>query len=708
MATKIYPIHGLGCAHCAAKMEDKIRQLPQVEDASIVFATGQLHLTADDPDALLPQVRQILSSVEAQARIGVPEEHRGCTHCHDHDHEHDHQHHHDHDHEHDHHHDHDHDHGPHQGAVLIVGGALFALGAVLSALELEVPAKVVYLASYLLLGLSILKASVEGLVRGHVLDENFLMSIATIGAFCIDQFPEAVGIMLFYRVGEYFEHLAVGRSRNQIMEAADLRPETVTLADGTRIPAADAKVGDLLRILPGDRIGLDGTVIAGESRLDTAPITGEPVPLRVVPGDAISSGCVNLAAPLTVRVDQPLENSLVSRILHSVEEAAASKPRITRFITRFARIYTPVVVAAAAATALIGGLVTGDWHYWVYTALSFLVMSCPCALVLSVPLAFFSGIGAGSKMGILFKGGATIEALAGVRVAVMDKTGTLTHGDFAVRQVVGPPELLALCAGCEQLSTHPIAKSIVAAAQGLDLPQPEALEELPGLGLKARCQGSAVLCGNEKLMAAHGIPVPSAGEGAVVHVARDGQYLGYILVGDQIKEDAPASVQAVRAMGIRTAMLTGDRAEAAQPVARALGIEEVHAQLLPQEKLERLRDLRARCGPVLYVGDGINDAPVLSNADVGAAMGSGADAALEAADLVFLTSRTAAIPQALKLARRTRQIALQNVVFALGVKALVMILGLTGQASLWAAVFADTGVSILCVLNSLRLLYTKK
>ena len=623
MATKIYPIHGLGCAHCAAKMEDKIRQLPQVEDASIVFATGQLHLTADDPDALLPQVRQILSSVEAQARIGVPEEHRGCTHCHDHDHEHDHQHHHDHAHEHDHHHDHDHDHGPHQGAVLIVGGALFALGAVLSALELEVPAKVVYLASYLLLGLPILKASVEGLVRGHVLDENFLMSIATIGAFCIDQFPEAVGIMLFYRVGEYFEHLAVGRSRKQIMEAADLRPETVTLADGTRIPAADAKVGDLLRILPGDRIGLDGTVIAGESRLDTAPITG-------------------------------------------------------------------------------------DWHYWVYTALSFLVMSCPCALVLSVPLAFFSGIGAGSKMGILFKGGATIEALAGVRVAVMDKTGTLTHGDFAVRQVVGPPELLALCAGCEQLSTHPIAKSIVAAAQGLDLPQPEALEELPGLGLKARCQGSAVLCGNEKLMAAHGIPVPSAGEGAVVHVARDGQYLGYILVGDQIKEDAPASVQAVQAMGIRTAMLTGDRAEAAQPVARALGIEEVHAQLLPQEKLERLRDLRARCGPVLYVGDGINDAPVLSNADVGAAMGSGADAALEAADLVFLTSRTAAIPQALKLARRTRQIALQNVVFALGVKALVMILGLTGQASLWAAVFADTGVSILCVLNSLRLLYTKK
>lgn len=701
MTEKTYIIENLGCANCAAKMEAKIRALPQVKDASITFATRQLRVKADDPDGLLPEMTAIVTGIEPETRL-VPREqaqhHHHDAHCHcDHDH-------------HEHHHKHHHEEKGGEGKQLLLGAGLFAVGIVLELFSLSLASKAVFVIAYLLLGLEIIKTALKNLTSGHVFDENFLMSVATIGAFFINEFPEAVGVMLFYRAGEYFEHKAVERSRKQIMEAVDLRPETVTLTGGETIPAEQAKAGDILLVRPGDRIPLDGTVLSGESRIDTAPITGEPVPVRVVSGDAVISGCVNTTGQLTVRVEKSLSESMVTRILEFVEEAAAGKPKLDRFITRFARVYTPIVVIAAAATAVIPSLFTGNWSYWVYTALSFLVMSCPCALVLSVPLAFFSGIGVGSKKGILFKGGAVMESMAKIKAVVMDKTGTVTKGDFSVQKVVGDDGLLALCASCEQHSSHPIAERIVAGAQGLSLSKPERLEEIPGHGIKAVLNGEEILCGNEKLMKKYAVDLSDHApdsDGTQVIVARNGRYAGYILIADTVKEGAADAVRKVRSMGIQTAMLTGDREESARSVADAVGIDEVHAQLLPQEKLTHLRSIRETHGSAMFVGDGINDAPVLSGADVGAAMGSGADAAIEAADVVFLNSQVSAIPQAISIARRTQRIAMQNVVFALAIKAAVMVLGLLGYASMWAAVFADSGVAILCVLNSIRMLYKK-
>ena len=591
----------------------------------------------------------------------------------------------------------------------MLGAGLFAaalaLEHVLGLWWLHLP---VYIAAYLLLGREVLTTAGKNLIKGHVFDENFLMSVATLGAFAIGEFPEAVGVMLFYRLGEFFEHKAVERSRSQIMEAVDLRPETVTLADGKTIPASAAKPGDLLLVRPGDRIPLDGVVIEGASRIDTAPITGEPVPVSVGSGSQLVSGCVNLSGQLLLKVEKPLSESMVTRILRSVENAAAGKPKIDRFITRFARIYTPIVVFSALAVAVIPSVFTGNWSYWVYTALSFLVMSCPCALVLSVPLAFFSGIGAGSKAGILFKGGASIEALANVKAAALDKTGTLTYGDFSVQSVIGGREMLRLCASCEAGSTHPIAVSICAhaKAQGLTLSKAENLEEIPGHGIRGLVEGREVLCGSEKLMRDFRVSVPEQSCGILVAI--DGKLSGSIEIADTVKPDAKSALGKLRNMGIFPVMLTGDRPETADAVAEAVGIEDVRARLLPEEKLAALQSIRKEKGAVLFVGDGINDAPVLAGADVGAAMGSGADAAIEAADVVFLTSQTAAVPRAVEIARQTRAIAVQNIIFALAIKLIVMVLGLLGYASMWAAVFADSGVAMLCVLNAIRLLYQKR
>ena len=711
MATKIYILEELDCANCAAKIEAKLNAMPQVEKAVITFATRQLRVTAADPDALVPEMEKIARTVEPEVTIHPREaahahHHSGecaCGHDHDHDHAHDHDH------------DHDHDHGEMGELISILSGVVFfAVGLVLKCFSLEWWSLGAFLASYLCLGLEVLVTAGKNLFRGRVLDENFLMSLATIGAFAIREYPEAVGVMLFYRIGELFEHRAVERSRRQIMEAVDLRPETVNLLeeDGIReIPAGEARVGDLLLVRPGDRIPLDGTVVSGSSRIDTAPITGEPVPVGVSEGDPVISGCVNTSGRLEIRVEKPLSESMVTRILDSVENAAASKPKIDRFITRFSRIYTPVVVILAAATAVLPPLFGGDWNYWVYTALSFLVMSCPCALVLSVPLAFFAGIGAGSRKGILFKGGVSMEALSGVKAVVMDKTGTITRGDFTVQEP--DPEILGLCACCEQSSTHPIAVSIVAAAREREIPleTPESVEEIPGHGIRATLNGRMLLCGNEKLMKRFGVDIrgftPDP-RGSQVLLAVDGVFRGSLTVSDNLKEGAAEAVARLKELGIATAMLTGDREETARAVARQTGIDEVHARLLPEQKLERLRDVRQRYGPTMFVGDGINDAPVLSGADVGAAMGSGADAAIEAADVVFMTSEVRAIPESVSIARKTAAISRQNVVFALAVKAAVMILGLCGHASMWLAVLADSGVAMLCVLNSIRMLYRKE
>ena len=724
MTQKVYIIENLDCANCAAKIEAKFNALPEVAEAIITFPTRQLRLTAENPDELIGKLTEIARTVEGEVEIRSREvhhhhdhHHEGCSCGHHHDHEcgcgHDHHEQH-HDHEcscgHDHH-AHHHDHENDDRRSLLAGAGLFAAGVVLNIFGIIWAAIPVFLLAYILLGREILTTAWKNLTKGHIFDENFLMSIATLGALLIQEWPEAVGVMLFYRLGEYFEEKAVARSRSQIMDAIDLRPEVVILENGKTIPAEDAKAGDVLIVRPGDRIPLDGIILRGESRIDTAPITGEPVPVSVRAGDSITSGCVNISGQLIMEVTRPLSESMVTRILNSVENAAATKPRIDRFITRFARVYTPIVVALAAFVAIVPSLITGNWNYWVYTALSFLVMSCPCALVLSVPLAFFSGIGTGSKQGILFKGGLSIEALGNIKAVVMDKTGTLTKGDFRVQEVRGNADVLAIAASCEQYSTHPIAVSILqnAKEQGISPMLPEKLEEIAGRGIKAILNGHEILCGNEKLMADHKVTLPTfSGIGTRVIVAVDSCYVGELLIADTLKEDAKNAVRRLRQWGLRSAMLTGDNAETAAAIAQQTGIDEVHARLLPDEKLTTLRQIREKCGAVMYVGDGINDAPVLAGADIGAAMGSGADAAIEAADVVFMTSRMDAVPEAVEIARKTSKIAWQNVIFALAIKAFVMVLGLLGHASMWMAVFADSGVAMLCVLNSIRLLYQKK
>ena len=680
---KVYILENLCCANCAAKIEAKINALPEVEKAVIVFPTRQLRLTAKNPDSLLPKLEQLAKSVEPDVTIrpeAAESEEEEKT---------------------------------YDLPELLTGAGFFVAGLATGRLLPQLPiALILYLAGWLVLGRKVLITAVINLFRGHVLDENFLMSLATIGAFVIGEYPEAVGVMLFYRLGEYLEERAVERSRSRIMEAVDLRPETVLLASGKEVPAESVRPGTLLIVRPGDRIPLDGCVVAGRSRIDTSPITGEPVPVSVGPGDGVTSGCVNTGSLLTVRAEKALSESMVTRILNSVENAAAGKPKIDRFITRFARIYTPVVVAVAAAVAVLPPLIWGNWHDWLYTALSFLVMSCPCALVLSIPLSFFCGIGAGGKLGILFKDGLTMEALAEVKAVALDKTGTITKGDFSVTRVSGSEEMLFLCACAEYRSSHPVAVSITqyAKQQGVRPTDPEKLEELPGHGVRAWVKGQEILCGNEKLMTRFGISLPEQLDvrGTRVLVAIDGGYAGFLEISDTVKEGAAAAVSGLKRRNVVAAMITGDGESAARTVAAQVGIDRVYAGQLPEQKLQTLQTLRKAYKSVMFVGDGINDAPVLAGADVGGAMGSGADAAIEAADVVFLRSDPETIPQALDIARNTRKIARQNVVLALGIKGVVMAFGLLGYASLWAAVFADSGVALLCVANAVRLLYRKR
>ncbi len=697
---RTYILNNLGCANCAAKMERQIQELPGVKMAVITFATKQLVVAADHQEKLLPEIQRICASIESEVTVTLREEAEIIRKKKE---------------------------SPLEEnkkdlIAIAAGAALFIAGEVLERTAPDsIISMVLFVAAYMILGLGIVWTAVKNLLKGHVFDENFLMSAATLAAFAIGDFAEAVGVMLFYRVGEVFEDIAVSRSRSQIMETVDLRPETVSLVQGNGvrdIPAGEAKIGDVILIRPGDRVPLDGRVIDGQSQIDTSPVTGEPVPVKVFPGKEIYSGCINDTGVLKLEVGKPLGESMVTRILDSVENAAASKPKIDRFITRFARIYTPVVVAAAILTAVIPSIVTGNWNYWIYTAITFLVISCPCALVLSVPLAFFSGIGAGSKRGILFKGGVSIEALKNVSAVVMDKTGTITKGNFVVQKIVNlnrltEKQLLTIAADCELDSSHPIAVSIVTEARErkLSLIRPKQVEEISGKGICAKFPEGVVLCGNTGLMELYQVDISeycSSTYGTEVLIAVDGILAGYLVIADVIKEEAQHAVKRMKDQGLITAMLTGDALNSAAAVAQQTGIAEVHAQLLPQDKLTRLKEIRKKHGAVMFVGDGINDAPVLAGADVGAAMGSGADAAIEAADVVFMTSSVDAIPESIDIARKTGNIAMQNVVFALMIKALVMVLGFFGFANMWMAVFADTGVAVLCVLNSIRILYTNR
>lgn len=690
----VFIVEKLGCAHCAGKMEEQISHLPGVEAVNLTFATKQLRVWSDDAKALLPQIQDICTSIEPDVKVVIREDtvraqKEAKNNSEDN----------------------------REYLELGIGIVLFIAGKIFESSK-PVYSTACFLLAYLILGIKIVWTALRNISKGQVFDENFLMSIATIGAFGIGEYAEAVGVMLFYRIGELFEEKAVERSRSQIMDVIDMRPEVVNLVnehgDVSVIDAEEAEIGDILLVRPGDRIPLDGVITDGETMIDTSPVTGEPVPISGFEGTEVTSGCLNTSGVIKIRVEKVLEESMVTRIMDSVENAAASKPKMDRFITRFSRVYTPFVVFMALATAIIPSIITGNWTHWVYTALTFLVISCPCALVLSVPLAFFSGIGAGSKIGILFKGGAALETLKDITSVVMDKTGTITKGNFKVQDVVTfgdvtRNELLSLAASCEESSTHPIAKSIMEAAkeENISYKTAESAKEIAGHGSVIKLDGSEVLAGNKKLMNQYHI----AGEykettsyGTEVFLAKDGVLIGAVVIADTLKDDAKSAIASLKAQKLHTVMLTGDSESAANAIAEETGIDEVYSKLLPDEKLLKLQEQRTKHGAVMFVGDGINDAPVLAGADCGAAMGSGADAAIEAADVVFMTSSVEAIPQAIAIGKKASRIAWQNVVFALVVKALVMILGLLGFANMWMAVFADTGVAMLCVLNSIRAL----
>lgn len=699
---KKYRIEGIDCPNCAAKVERKMNELPDVA-VTLTFATSQLLVEAKNPDEVLPKLREIADKMEPGTVIEeYSSEKKTSVEA-------------------------DEDGGDDDVKVelikIAIGAFVFIGGVVCQKYLNVIPAVYIelFVVSYIILGGEVVLKAVKNLFRGKLFDENFLMSIATIGAFATGEYPEAVGVMLFYEIGELFEDIAVGKSRKQIMEAVDMRPEVVRYIDGDNVIELDPEeieIGDIIEVRPGDRIPLDGVVVKGDSRIDTSAVTGEPVPVGVKEGSEVVSGCVNMSGLIYVKVEKLLEESMVSRILEAVENAAASKPKIDRFISKFARIYTPIVVFAALATAVIPSLITGNWHYWVYTALTFLVISCPCALVLSVPLAFFAGIGAGSKKGILFKGGVSLESLAEVKAVVMDKTGTVTEGNFKVAQIVSDgnyaeDRILAFAGAAESRSTHPIATSIMEEVKKrrLEIPEVKDIKEISGKGMEVTLDDGMLLCGNIELLTMKGIEVPSKAKeiyGTEVLLAFNEKYIGYIVINDKIKSDSKQAISDIKRYGLWTAMLTGDAKKNAEMVAKEAGIDICYAKQLPQDKLNNLSKIREEKGAVMFVGDGINDAPVLAGADVGAAMGSGADAAIEAADVVFMNSRLSAIPESIKIAKKTKAIAMQNVIGALVIKALVMVLGFVGIASMWMAVFADSGVAMICVLNSVRILFGKK
>ena len=575
-----------------------------------------------------------------------------------------------------------------------------------------------FLVPYLIVGWDVLYSAGRNILHGQVFDENFLMALATVGAFATGEYPEAVAVMLFYQVGELFQKYAVGKSRRSIAQLMDIKAEYANVyRDGElcEVEPEEVSVGEEIAIKPGERVPLDGIVLEGESAVNTAALTGESVPRTLRPGDDVISGCVNMSGALRVKVTKAYEDSTVARILDLVENATARKAKSEQFITRFARVYTPAVVVAAVLLAFVPPLFVGGWADWIHRALIFLVISCPCALVISVPLSFFGGIGGASRKGILIKGSTYLETLANTQIAVFDKTGTLTKGVFSVT-AVHPDEmtedaLLEMAAKAEVFSDHPIARSL-REAYGRDIPADSArdVEELPGRGLKATVGGDTVHVGNHRLMEEVGASWhPCHHVGTTVHAAVNGAYAGHIVISDQVKEQSAEAIVSLRQAGVsRTVMLTGDSQDVADHVAKELGIDEVHAGLLPGDKVDWVEKLLAEKtgnGSLLFVGDGINDAPVLSRSDVGAAMGAmGSDAAIEAADVVLMEDDPAKLALAIRIAQKTMRIVKENIAFALGVKALVLILGALGLANMWEAVFADVGVSVIAILNAMRAL----
>ena len=606
-------------------------------------------------------------------------------------------------------------------ARIIVAAVLFAAGGLL---HLEGWVELgVYLICYAVIGWDIVWKAITNILHGQVFDENFLMTIATVGALILGEHSEGVAVMLFYQVGEWFQSYAVSKSRRSITSLMDIRPDYANIEkDGKliQVDPEDVKIGDTIIVKPGERVPLDGKIIKGSSTLDTSALTGESMPREVEAGMEVISGCINQTGILTIQTTKEFGESTVAKILDLVENASDKKGRMENFITRFARYYTPVVVFAALALAVLPPLVTGQaFSIWIYRALTFLVISCPCALVISIPLSFFGGIGGASKIGVLVKGSNYLEALAYTETIVFDKTGTLTKGSFAVTEIqangMTDEELLELAAYAEDYSNHPISLSIQKAyGKKIDNSRITDVQEIAGHGVQAVIDGMTVLAGNAKLMEREHIPYTASNAiGTVVYVAFDGRYAGCIVIADEIKADAPAAIKTLKAAGIRqTVMLTGDADAVGQDVARRLGLDRAYTELLPADKVDRVEELLAQKsdkGMLAFVGDGINDAPVLARADVGIAMGAlGSDAAIEAADVVLMTDEPSKIAAIMQIARKTIRIANENIVFALGVKFLVLILGAVGRANMWAAVFADVGVSVIAILNAIRAMRVKQ
>ncbi|EOX2711265.1 heavy metal translocating P-type ATPase [Enterococcus hirae] len=683
---KSYRLEGLDCANCAMKIEKRINEINGVKQANVNFAVGKLTIDADQDKIgeIETETRKVIKELEPE--VGVKEMEEVTSTLNE----------------------------EKKDLIRIVLSAIGLLG-----LFIWAPAEPIrfigFLLVYLFIGFDVIKQAALNITRGQLFDENFLMAIATIGAMLIGEYPEAVAVMLFYQVGEYFQGFAVNQSRKSIRALMEIRPEVAHVETEAGLVTTQPErvlIGEHVFVKPGERVPLDGKVISGQSLVDTSALTGESVPKEVFEGESVLSGFININQPLVVEVEKNYQNSTISKLLELVENASSKKAPAENFITKFARYYTPVVVVLAVLLAILPPLVLPNTGFdeWIYRALTFLVISCPCALVISVPLSFFGGIGGASKMGVLVKGSNYLELLAHTDTMVFDKTGTLTKGDFSVQSIettMVEPLFMQYVASVEQYSTHPIAQAILADYEGALLPTDQ-MEEVLGEGIKAVVDGKVVLVGNHKLFTRYNIAFPvNQAVGTLVYVAIDQQYVGSIVIADSIKEDAKAALQKLKKLGVKqTVMLTGDAQAIATHIGNELGIDTVYSELLPQDKVAKLEQILTNASQkTAFVGDGINDAPVLARADVGIAMGGlGSDAAIEAADVVIMNDEPGKIADAIRLSRKTLKIVKQNIIFAIGIKSVVLILGAFGIATMGDAVFADVGVTVLAVLNAMRCL----
>lgn len=698
-------LEGLDCANCASKIEEKVATLSGIQLANVNFPTKTLTIEIEE-DLEVKNIRDMIERINEIVKIHEPDVEvielpkKGSHKINEVEEE-----------------------GKDELVRLVLGAFLFVLALVFDfpkSLEL-----MIYLTSYIIVGGEVVLRAGRNILRGQVFDENFLMAIATIGAFLIGEYPEGVAVMLFYQVGEIFQDMAVNNSRKSIRALMDIRPDFANLKIGDKIRKVspeEVAIGDIIIVKPGEKVPLDGVVIEGTSMVDSSALTGESVPTKVEAGDIILSGVININAVLTIKIEKEFADSTVSRILDLVQNAGSKKAPTEKFITKFARVYTPVVVFLAIALAIFPPLFIegATFSQWIYRALSFLVVSCPCALVVSVPLGFFGGIGGASKNGILVKGGNYLEALNNVELVVFDKTGTLTKGVFQVTEIktednVDKEQLLSYAAYAEAFSNHPIATSILKAyGKEINKSTIENYEEIPGHGVKVIVEGKEILAGNHRLMDKENISFKKVDSiGTVVHIALNKSCLGYIVISDEIKKDSAKAIKALKAMGVKKiVMLTGDNSSVAAKIGEELGLDQVYAELLPDQKVEKLEQLekeKTAKGKLVFVGDGINDAPVLAGADIGIAMGGvGSDAAIEASDLVIMTDEPSKIAEGIKIARNTRKIVMENIWFSLVVKALILVLVAMGLGTMWEAVFGDVGVTVIAVLNSMRAMNRKK